>query len=713
VRDTFMKLLRPGVDYRETFLEYVEKHIFARRVNKFKDEKEYYHLREDAQRELDEELEALRKEWLSEVSLPKEDMRKLLLQMGIALKETEMRALIDAFDANCDGVITISEFLDFIGPKRDKRGGTSLVMSQRCCWLTTCKVTGMPGAYSVSAPTKRALRAEESKSSEDRRGNRTSTSGLRKSSAKNGAYEQDFSDDEGATKQAQAGALGNVDMVVRKLANGDSRVCIELRERKRREELLRKMGLLENTGGSDGKAGPKKSGKGKREEGKRGDGDYEDDFADEEEENYGEDFEGDDGDNKAGNKVKGATLSSTAAAAAACQYSTWRPEDRKIGLKFLMEITRDARQEETLKTLIANGVPPAPPKLWMMNERHIETRSVNRRSAGLLASSRGRGGRDEAKGGDDDQYEDEGDGDPEQGELGPECTEITVHWGPQTKGDLVSFYSLEYGGVVGANKATDVKYTEIFRDPPDADPNHSFEFSYTMRNLTPGASYRFRIRAFNGFGPGDYSYKTLTTVTSAPAQPRVIKVASDSAWLKWTFTQGFFRRLEELRRIFTLADSDKSGQVSREELTALLDERASASPELKTFLNKVAASLGLVVAQGYDALFDMIEGDDDNGLSWAEFENFFMAAVSLVISREFGCVHVRVLFGLCLCRGGATGQVLCKVQRISQRVHCSPRCAPARDQRAPASQCRRETSTTWWNAARFVRIHHARCLLHK
>ena len=68
--------------------------------------------------------------------------------------------------------------------------------------------------------------------------------------------------------------------------------------------------------------------------------------------------------------------------------------------------------------------------------------------------------------------------------------------------------------------------------------------------------------------------------------------------------------------------------VSREELTALLDERASSSPQLKSFLSKVAQGLGLVVSQGYDALFDMIEGDDDGGLSWAEFEGFFMAAVS-------------------------------------------------------------------------------------
>jgi Ca2+-binding EF-hand superfamily protein len=607
VRDTFLKLLRPGVDYRETFLEYVEKNVFARRVAQWKERKNYDTADEEDLPQLDEELEGLRKEWLSHTALSKEDMRKLLLQMGISLKETEMRALIDAFDANGDGVITIGEFLDFTGPKRDKRSGNSVVMAQRCCWLTTCKVTGMPGAYSVSAPTKRALRAEESKYSEDGR-TRNSASSLRKSG---GSYGEDAEGDEAGAKQAHASTLGKVEMVVRKLANGENRVCIELRERKKREELLRKMGLLDDSKGSSGE---KKRGKGKRSESKHGDEDnYEDDFADIEEE-YGEDFE--EGD-KGAEKGKTGTLGGTAGSAANCDYSGWRAEDRKEGLKFLMEMTRDARQEETLKSLLANGVPPAPPKLWMKNEHFLEIKSLNRRStaSGSLRGSR----KEEGKGGEDV------DEDAEE-ELGPESTEITVFWGPH-KGDLVSFYSLEYGGVVGSNKTSDIKYQEIFRDPPDADPSSSFDFSYVMRNLTPGASYRFRVRAFNGFGAGDYTYKTFTTITAAPSQPRLIKVASDSAWLKWTFSQGFFRRLDELRRIFTLADSDKSGMVSREELTALLDERASASPELKDFLNKVATSLGLVVTQGYDALFDMIEGDDDGGLTWEEFENFFMAAV--------------------------------------------------------------------------------------
>jgi len=39
-----------------------------------------------------------------------------------------------------------------------------------------------------------------------------------------------------------------VNIVVRQLANGEKRMCIELKERKKREELLKKMGLIDDQG---------------------------------------------------------------------------------------------------------------------------------------------------------------------------------------------------------------------------------------------------------------------------------------------------------------------------------------------------------------------------------------------------------------------------------------------------------------------------------
>lgn len=88
-----------------------------------------------------------------------------------------MNALIDAFDANGDGVVTLVEFLEFTGPMRDKNSGVVTTLKNKCCWRTTCQKvsrnfvlylrlichriqTGMPNAYAVSDPTKDQLRRE-------------------------------------------------------------------------------------------------------------------------------------------------------------------------------------------------------------------------------------------------------------------------------------------------------------------------------------------------------------------------------------------------------------------------------------------------------------------------------------------------------------------------------------------------------------------------
>jgi len=68
-----------------------------------------------------------------------------------------------------------------------------------------------------------------------------------------------------------------------------------------------------------------------------------------------------------------------------------------------------------------------------------------------------------------------------------------------------------------------------------------------------------------------------------------------------------------------IADKDNSGQISRAELAAELNMRTTDVPELKRFLDKVAASKGLDMGSNgsgdddggggaYDALFDMVEG---------------------------------------------------------------------------------------------------------
>ena len=608
VRDTFLKLLKPGLDYRQTFVDFVEGGVLARKEARYKAEKDYYRLRDDAREEVDEEIEALRKEWLAEVALSKKDLYTLLRQMGIAMKEPEMRALIDAFDANGDGVITLGEFLEFTGPKRDRRGGSSMVMSQRCCWLTTCKVTGMANGYSVSAATQRALKMEAARKQEELREARSSSMSKGKggrSSGGGGGYEDDddFEDDDqerqrkerssklGVSATAGSGIGGDGPgsrVVLRKLANGDTRMCVELQERRRREELLRRLQILPP---QKGEAASKKA----ADDGGGGDDEYDDEFHDDEEDEGAAGAKGRSA-GRGGGESKENT--GTGGAGVFCEYAHWSLEERRKGLRFLLEASKEQREQETLKTLLANGVPPFPPKFWIEHEKPLETRSknrtLNRRGEGRVGD---RGSQDGSlQYSDDEEYDDEDDDDgaPRRsgaGRLGygASSTTLTLFWGPE-KGDLVSFYSLEFGGAVGAGPAkgaaggSDVLYSEIFRDPEDADPSREFSFRHTVRGLVPGGSYRFRIRAFNGFGAGEYTYKTFTTMTAAPALPRVIKVASDSATLKWTFSKGFFKRLAELKRLFMQADADRSGMVSREELAAVLDEHAQGSPALRVFM---------------------------------------------------------------------------------------------------------------------------------
>ena len=272
--------------------------------------------------------------------------------------------------------------------------------------------------------------------------------------------------------------------------------------------------------------------------------------------------------------------------------SKYKEQLRKEGMKFLMDETRDARQEEVLKKMLSEGSSPQPPILSVATLDNIEV--------------------------DEDEY------------ALTDCLLLT--WEPPAD-SLVSFYSLEMN-MAPPSKAP--VYQEIYRDPPDANVNSSFKLKYwvgrdghgtckSIGKLQPGTNYQFRIRGMNGFGPGDFAYKQFTTRPAPPAPPRVVKIAYDSVTLRWVFSAGFFKALGELRKLFDLADSSKDGQVSREELLHAL-ERPS-SPELQILINKAMKTLPARVRDsGLAAVFDELEGNDDNLISWDEFERFFLNA---------------------------------------------------------------------------------------
>lgn len=370
----------------------------------------------------------------------------------------------------------------------------------------------MPHAFSVSAPTKRFIR-ETYREGEER-----------------GKKEKDVEEEREDSNNDNSFGLNGVKRIVRELKNGEKRVYFENAERSRREIILGRLNLLK----LEDKTDHKKNGTGRKAKGSGG-GDYEDDFEGdaEEEDDYGhdEDFEGVVSPLKKKSKNQNG-----------CQYIQWTLKNRQIALKYLLEVTKDSRQEETLKSLLEKGKTPQAPKFWSAYDTALETKSKIRQ--------------------DISQFDDEDD---EEMQL-RHASELKLFWEPLAN-DMISFFSLEFGGAVGAFKLGDVKYTEIYRDPEDAQDsyrgdeedqsNHSnvFKYSHTVTNLQPGTSYHFRIRALNGFGSGNYTYKTITTRTIAPKPPRVIKLHPDNVYLRWTFSPGFFRRIEELKHIFTLADA--------------------------------------------------------------------------------------------------------------------------------------------------------------
>ena len=114
-----------------------------------------------------------------------------------------------------------------------------------------------------------------------------------------------------------------------------------------------------------------------------------------------------------------------------------------------------------------------------------------------------------------------------------------------------------------------------------------------MEKLEPGCSYAFRIRAFNGYGPSAFGYHILTTRPAAPALPKTINVAHDAVTLRWVFSNTFLQQMQQLKKIFELADSDESGQVSREELGLIFSDLAQSNPELIRMVKKVLTKKGM------------------------------------------------------------------------------------------------------------------------
>ncbi|KAK0359156.1 hypothetical protein LTR94_032435, partial [Friedmanniomyces endolithicus] len=90
VRATFLKLLKPGKDYKEVFIEFVERTVFSKRIERIKTSRGYYRFAPEEKDDFDKEMKELRKEWMVEVAITKPQFTDLLATLGIVLKKQEL-----------------------------------------------------------------------------------------------------------------------------------------------------------------------------------------------------------------------------------------------------------------------------------------------------------------------------------------------------------------------------------------------------------------------------------------------------------------------------------------------------------------------------------------------------------------------------------------------------------------------------------------------
>ncbi|KAE9320548.1 hypothetical protein PF008_g18007 [Phytophthora fragariae] len=199
-------------------------------------------------------------------------------------------------------------------------------------------------------------------------------------------------------------------------------------------------------------------------------------------------------------------------------------------------------------------------------------------------------------------------------------------------GGAPAFYQLETAGAEGSASFRVSAYHEICRDPKDfADNDGVPRGSFTVTGLSPNTKYAFRVRALNGFGAGSYAFSYFVTAPARPAEPLAIVIGPHSVKLAWESSSYYTRRLRELEEVFKEADADGNGRISRDEFMEEIERR---KPKLVAFLQQTTAAATSAdngAAQGTSALsvFDAIETDDNESISWEEFLRFFHGVLDL------------------------------------------------------------------------------------
>ncbi|CAM9655225.1 unnamed protein product, partial [Discosporangium mesarthrocarpum] len=271
-----------------------------------------------------------------------------------------------------------------------------------------------------------------------------------------------------------------------------------------------------------------------------------------------------------------------------CEASAWTMAERVRGLRTLKRLSKSNREVAELRQLLEEGVAPEAPQLWGATM-----------------------------------------GQPDMGEDKDDVLahNLLLRWRPQP-GCAVAFFSLEMSAPGDGKAFRQGAYREVFRDPPNADGEPQYQL--WVEGLKPNTPYRFRLRGFNGFGPGPYAHTTVATRPAAPHPPVCAWVAPTEALLRWVFKTKHATKLRELRQAFDAADRDSNGKVSRQELLEALDLDYS---HIMSFLKAVSVSEGAEAGAGRRAsggvlggvrghptlsVFDAIETNDDEFITWEE-----------------------------------------------------------------------------------------------
>jgi len=383
-------------------------------------------------------------------------------------------------------------------------------------------------------------------------------------------------------------------------SNGEKRRQVELKERAKRIAILKHFDELRDDDDND-------------------DDDYSDDD-DDEDGGYSDDDDDDNGsakDKNGKNKKKKKK----------CTMAQWLEgngailkAERKKALRTLVDLGRVRRDEVELQKLLEKGQPPAAPVFW----------SAGPSDAEVVAC-----------------------GDPLEESL-------LLCWDAAPK-SFVAFFSVEMSGPRGSKEQRENVFQEICRDPDCA--KGTFRYQTWVRNLEPGTSYTFRVRAFNGFGPGPYSWESFTTRPRRPNRPLVASKTQNSVSLRWgdDDAERWLRVIEtslasELPDLFATSTSGGNGVAAARAPGPLLLqalERSGAHGALEWL---AATKRGRGVGDSSLSLLDVLDSDRGEGVSWPALKSLLLGAQGSKKARNKATSATELRFNVEQCVSIISGQ---------------------------------------------------------